>query len=387
MYVVILAGGGGTRLRPLSRPELPKPFLPLLGPDSLFQLTLERLPEEVDGQRDVFVVTDRRYEEIVRRQAARVAGFGGRGIRVVAEPVGRNTAPAVALAAAAIERPAEEVMLVLPADHFIADVPLFRDVLRGVVGGLALGALGVENPLVTLGIEPTGPETVYGYIRPRCDEDGAPLTAVLEVPRPDRPSGEFIRLAAHPVEAFVEKPSRERAEQLVNEGGVYWNAGMFAWRRRAIRDAFSLTTRAAAVYQPIAQALASGSPDALALAYEEVETVSIDYAVMEPAAAAGRVLTAGMRVGWSDLGNWTALLQALGLGPQVRGRVVEVGEAVELGADDLLVLEDHDRLFVEAGPRGTMTLPSTGALLAGAGPGRAVVEDLLDRATRARAAL
>ena len=385
MYVVILAGGGGTRLRPISRPDLPKPFLPLLGETSLFQLTLARLPGEVDRSRDVFVVTDRRYEKVVREQAARVAGFAGNSIAVLAEPTGRNTAPAIALATAGIDRPDDEVMVVLPADHHIQNVPLFRDVLHGVAVGLAPGALGVERPLVTLGIEPSGPETAYGYIRPRRHEDDAVVTAVVEVPRPGQPSGGPIRLAAHPVEAFVEKPTREFAEQLVNEGGVYWNAGMFVWQRRAIREAFALATRSAAIYRPIAEALARGSHHDLVAAYDQVENVSIDYAVLEPAAAAGAVLTAGMSVGWSDLGTWTSLLHALGLGPEVRGRVVEGGESVELGTEDLLILADDGRLFMQAGPRRTMVLPGTGALLIGARPGTDIVLELLDRVTRASA--
>jgi len=383
MYVVILAGGGGTRLRPISRQERPKPFLPLLDETSLFQLTLARLPGEVDRESDVFVVADRRHEAIVRDQAAGVAGFGAKGIRVLAEPVGRNTAPAIALAAAAIERPDDEVMVVLPADHLIENVPVFQDVLRAVAAGLAPGALGVARPLVTLGVEPAGPDTGYGYIRPRRDEPGHPVRQEVTLDRPGRPDS--IRLLAHPVESFEEKPTRERAEELLSEGGAYWNAGMFAWTRAAIREAFALDERAARIFDAVAGAVASGRDEALASAYERIDAISIDYAVMEPAARAGRVLTAGMRVGWNDLGSWTALLRALGFGPEVRGRVVEEGESVELGTEDLLVLTDDDRLFIQAGPRGTMVLPGTGALLSGARPGTDIVLELLDRVTRASA--
>jgi mannose-1-phosphate guanylyltransferase len=201
--------------------------------------------------------------------------------------------------------------------------------------------------------------------------------------RPGRPDS--IRLLAHPVESFEEKPTRERAEELLSEGGAYWNAGMFAWTRAAIREAFALDERAARIFDAVAGAVASGRDEALASAYERIDAISIDYAVMEPAARAGRVLTAGMRVGWNDLGSWTALLRALGFGPEVRGRVVEEGESVELGTEDLLVLTDDDRLFIQAGPRGTMVLPGTGALLSGARPGTDIVLELLDRVTRASA--
>ena len=215
MEVVILAGGGGTRLRPMSRPELPKPFLPLLGPETLFQRTLARLPEDVPGlferRRDVVVVTDRRYEAIVRRQAAAVPGFPPGAVRVLAEPCGRNTAPAIALAAASAagDRRDDDVMLVLPADHVIVREEIFRDVLLGVAAGLAPGALGVERPLVTLGIRPAGPETVYGYIRPRRDPGGRALSEVVEAELPGRAAP--IELTAHPVESFEEKPSRQRS--------------------------------------------------------------------------------------------------------------------------------------------------------------------------------
>jgi mannose-1-phosphate guanylyltransferase len=383
MYVVILAGGGGTRLRPISRPERPKPFLPLLGETSLFQLTLARLPAEVDRDSDVFVVADRRHEVIVRDQAAAAAGSGGKGIHVLAEPVGRNTAPAIALAAAAIGRPEDEVMVVLPADHLIANVPAFQDVLRAVAVGLAPGALGMGRPLVTLGVEPAGPETVYGYIRPRRDEQGRPVRREMVVDWPGRPDP--IRLLAHPVESFEEKPSRERAEELIGEGGVYWNAGMFAWTRAAIREAFTLDERAATIWDAVAGAVATGDDQALVGVYEHIDAISIDYAVMEAAARAGRVLTAGMRVGWNDLGSWTSLLRALGFGLEVRGRVVEAGESVELGTEDLLVLADDGRLFIQTGPRGRMMLSGAGALLAGVRPGTDIVLELLDRVTRASA--
>ncbi len=160
---------------------------------------------------------------------------------------------------------------------------------------------------------------------------------------------------------------------------------MFAWTRAAIREAFTLDGRAATIWNAVASAVTAGRDGALARAYERIEAISIDYAVMETAARAGRVLTAGMRVGWNDLGSWTSLLRVLGFGPEVRGRVVEAGDAVELGTEDLLVLADDGRLFIQTGPRGTMMLPGAGALLAGARPGTDIVLELLDRVTRASA--
>src|SRR6185503_17261438 len=158
MYAVIMAGGGGTRLHPLSRPERPKPFLPLVDErGSLLQATVARLDGVTD---DVTVVTDRRYERLVRTQLP--------GVAVLTEPLGRNTAAAIALAALAIDRPQDEVMLVLPADQTVERTDLFAGVLRGA-DQLARGAFDVEDPLVTLSIRVDRPPTASGYLIPDLD--------------------------------------------------------------------------------------------------------------------------------------------------------------------------------------------------------------------------
>ena len=141
MYAVVMAGGGGTRLHPLSRAERPKPFLPLLETGTLLQASVARLAGLTD---DVTVVTDRRYEALVREQAPHVS--------LLLEPLGRNTAAAIALAALAIDRPDDEVMAVLAADQTVQDVAGFRAVLRTAAESLATGAFGIGDPLVTLGI-------------------------------------------------------------------------------------------------------------------------------------------------------------------------------------------------------------------------------------------
>ena len=135
MYAVILAGGGGTRLHPLSRPEHPKPFLPLVTSETLVQGTVARLAGVTD---DVTVVTDRRYERLVRTQLP--------GVPMLLEPLGRNTAAAIALAALAIDRPDDEVMLVLPADQTVENAAVFERVLRDAAAGLATGAFGIDDP-------------------------------------------------------------------------------------------------------------------------------------------------------------------------------------------------------------------------------------------------
>jgi mannose-1-phosphate guanylyltransferase len=155
MYAVILAGGGGTRLHPLSRPERPKPFLPLLGDRSLLQGTVDRVAGVADR---ITVVTDARYREIVEEQTP--------AVDVLVEPMGRNTAAAIALATIAIDRPEDEVIVVLPADQTVEDSEVFRGVLRAAGDHLATGAFGIDDPLVTLGIQVDRPATEYGYLIP-----------------------------------------------------------------------------------------------------------------------------------------------------------------------------------------------------------------------------
>jgi len=346
MYAVILAGGGGTRLHPLSRPECPKPFLPLLDERSLLQRTIERLAGLTD---DVTVVTDRRYERLVRRQAPAAA--------VVLEPLGRNTAAAIALAALTIERPEDEVMLVLPADQTVEADGLFRDILRRAAEHLATGAFGIEEPLVTLGIGVDRPATEYGYLIP------------------DLGRGEEIGgLLAYPLLRFEEKPKPNRATELAKQPGVAWNAGIFLWRRRAIIAALARYTGLLQSLGPMV-----GSPSTLARAYEAIQRpMSIDHAVMEGAAQSGQVVMGAMDVGWSDLGSWSALLAALGA--RGSGAVVQPGETIEVEHDDLIVRRVGGRLgVIEPPERGRMTAAQSIAILRGTGPDRALVEGLLER--------
>jgi len=346
MYAVILAGGGGTRLHPLSRPECPKPFLPLLGDRSLLQGTVERLAGLTE---DVTVVTDRRYERLVREQVPSAA--------VVIEPLGRNTAAAIALAALTIDRQEDEVMLVLPADQTVEKVDVFQDVLRRAAEHLATGAFEVEDPLVTLGIQVDRPATEYGYLIPDLAR-GADIEGVR----------------AYPLVRFEEKPKPARAEELARQQGVAWNAGIFLWRRRTISAALARFTGLLQSLGPMV-----GSASMLERAYEAIQRpVSIDYAVMEGAAQDGQVVMVAMDVGWSDLGSWSALLAAMGA--RGNGAVVQAGETVEVEHDDLIVRRIGGRLGVIAPPeRGRMTAAQPIAILRGTGPDRLLVEQLLER--------
>lgn len=353
MYAVIMAGGGGTRLHPLSRAERPKPFLPLVDDETLLQATIRRVRGLTD---DITVVTDRRYERLVRDQVPDVG--------LLLEPMGRNTAAAITLATAAIDRPDDEVMAVLPADAHIdpARDGVYREVLRTAAGELATGAFGIDDPLVTLGSQVTRPATEYGYLLP------------------DLPAGEDIGgLRAYPLQGFEEKPKPARAEDLFERvPGAAWNAGMFLWRRRAIRAALLRYTGLLQSLEPMA-----GAPQMLERAYEAIQhPISIDHAVMEGAARNREVVMASMDVGWSDLGSWTALLAAIGA--RGEGAVVQAGETVEVADDDLVVRRVDGRPGVIPPPeRGSMTAAQPIAVLRGSAPDIDAVRALIERCTQA----
>jgi mannose-1-phosphate guanylyltransferase len=351
MYAVVMAGGGGTRLWPLSRPETPKPFLPLLDERSLLQRTVDRIVGhgELGLQADdVAVVTEHRYGPMVRSQLP--------GVRVIAEPMGRNTAAAIALATLQFDRDPAEVMLVLPADAWID--PERDGVYRGVLKAAARiahdGAFGLEAPLVTLGVQTQFPATQYGYLIPDYD------------------AGEEIDgIKAYPLLGFEEKPDQQRAAQLYSQLGVAWNAGIFLWQRRAIRDAIDRYTGLITMIGTVAT-----SDSGLRAAYDRLRPMSIDRAVMEGAANDRRVAMGSMDVGWSDLGSWTQLISALG--GSATGRVVPPNEAAQAGPDDLVIERQAGRLALSDGPRDILA-QSPVALLEGAAASRGPVEALVSR--------
>ena len=380
MYVVILAGGGGTRLWPLSRQDRPKPFLRLIGDETLFQRTVERV-RPIVGLDGVYVVAERRHRRHVLEQAPSLAED-----HVLGEPMGRNTAPAIALAALAIERPLGETMVVLPADAWISDDEAFRAALGAVAeaDGLASGALDVETPLVTLGVRPHRPETGYGYLVPR------PGSAVRAGP-----------LTAHVLDAFVEKPDNRRAEELLELPGVAWNAGMFAWRRRAILAA--LERFAPDVLEGVRLALMAPASDGetgvlegpeAARRYSTVRSVSIDYAVMEDAARAGTVLMGSLDAGWSDVGSWRAVREladaladrhpgqsrreAAGTAGAA-GTAEAAGTTIDVGSVDVLVRSVGGRLVATVGLSDTIVIDTPDALLVCAADRAQDVKTIVER--------
>jgi mannose-1-phosphate guanylyltransferase len=252
-YAVILAGGGGTRLWPLSSPERPKPFIPLVDGKTLLATTVDRLLPLIPYE-DIYVLVAASQVALVRESLPSLPAD-----QIIAEPVGRNTGPALALAAARIDRPADAPMLVLPADHAVLDAVAWRKALSAAI------AITEREPeaLVTLGVTPTRAATGFGYI-------------VAEGERVTR---------------FTEKPDAETAQALIS-AGARWNAGTFVWRRAALKSGL--------------QRFAASTLAGLA-SYESIAPAPIDTLLMEPAAAADLVRTLPLDCGWSDVGNWREL--------------------------------------------------------------------------------
>lgn len=280
IYPTILCGGSGTRLWPLSRKSYPKQFVPLLGPETLFQASARRL--HGPGFAPPVVLTNSDFRFIVTEQLAE-AGIDPGAILI--EPEGRNTAPAVLAAALhVLETDPEAVLLVAPSDHAIPDAVAFR---HAVTRGLPAVAAG---QIVTFGIPPARPETGYGYLE---------LTA-----QPD-PGGAPVPLAR-----FVEKPDLARAEAMLAAGTYLWNAGIFLFRAADMLAAFQ--THAPEVVAPVEAALAAARADLGFLrldpkAWAAAPDISIDYAVMERATNLCAVPFDG---DWSDLGGWDAVWAA-----------------------------------------------------------------------------
>lgn len=335
IHPVILSGGSGTRLWPLSRLAYPKQLLSLVGERTMLQETALRVAEP---QRFAppLVVCNEEHRFIVAEQL-RAAGLEPAAILL--EPVGRNTAPAVAAAALTLlEREADPLMLVLPSDHVVQKVAPFRAAVD------AAAQLAAKGALVTFGIKPEGPETGYGYIR-----RGAALDA------PD----------AFAVEAFVEKPDRARAEAFLADGGYDWNSGMFVLGAKAFLD--ELAAFEPKVVEAAKQALAQAKSDLSFVrldkaAFEASPSISIDNAVMERTRKAAVV---ACDIGWSDVGAWSALWaigQRDGDGNVTQGDVLtrDVSGSylradgrliAALGLKDVIVVDTADAVLVAAKDR------------------------------------
>jgi len=289
---VILSGGSGTRLWPMSRPEMPKQLLPLTADETMLQLTARRAHGEAFAA--PIVVANARHADAIDEQ---LAAADAKPQAVILEPVGRNTAPAIALAALAAG--AEDALLVMPSDHVIADVEAFRAAVDAAMPMVA------DGWLVTFGIAPDAPETGYGWIQ----------------------VGDRLAEGVHRVARFVEKPPRDRAEAMLAAGDHVWNGGIFLFRADMFLGALAahaptILTAAQTAMRDARREGVRVYPDADAFGASPSD--SIDYAVME---RADRVAVVPVAMGWSDVGSWDALLAISPCderGNQPRGEVLAI---------------------------------------------------------------
>lgn len=314
---IILCGGSGTRLWPLSRKSYPKQFVPLVGEESLFQASAKRLS---NGTGDLvfdspLVMTGSDFRFIVTEQLAE-AGIDPGAILI--EPDSRNTAPAILAAAMYLAQVnPEAVMLVAPSDHVVPDI-------EGFHRAIARGLRAVEGgKLVTFGIMPTHAETAYGYIE------------LATEPHETK--------AAVDLKQFVEKPNFDHAQRMVEAGNFLWNAGIFLFKARDIITAFEMYTPS--LISPVRDAVEDAQPDLGFLrldpnAWAQAEDISIDYAVMERAT---NLSVVPFDCGWSDLGGWDAVWRELG--PDADG-VVTAGDATAIECSNTMLRSDSDNLEV-----------------------------------------
>jgi len=318
-YAVIMAGGGGTRLWPISRKETPKQLLPLLGKDSMFQSTVARLEKLFPYDR-ILVVTVEEQARVMQEQVPSIPKEN-----YLIEPAPRGTASVVALAAAVLQkRDPQAVMAIQTADHHIRNQDLFQYLLHTAF------EVADKGYLVTLGITPTYPSTGYGYI-----QQGEPLEGGYKYP-------------VYVVRSFKEKPDEATAQQLLRSGDHSWNSGMFVWRtdiilaeiKRQMPELFHAVNEIASAWN---------TPQKEVVIQElwyDLQSQTVDYGVMEKAERVA-VLPAG-GLGWSDVGSWDSLFEVLL--PDMNGNVAANAQHLGLDTHNTLVYSMNDqRLIVTIG--------------------------------------
>ena len=325
-HAVILAGGSGSRLWPLSRLNLPKQFLTLDGDESLLQTTIDRLSPIILAE-NILIVT----------QEAHAKGEAYHALlpyKTLYEPIGRNTAPAIALAAAYLTAQGDDpVMVVLPADHVIKDEVQFRAHLEVAIQAAQNGKL------ITFGIQPTHADTGFGYIKVKAQHNSPQICEV---------------------ERFTEKPNLETAAKFLKEGGYYWNSGMFVWRASVILE--EIKQHLPEVYK-IVQAIVAESrvgttfQAAVEKQFANMPSISIDYGVLEKS---DRVSLIPCDIGWNDVGSWQAVHEISPKdenGNALQGNVIAVGcknsliraekrLVAAIGVEDLCIIETTDAVLI-----------------------------------------
>ena len=331
VHAVILAGGRGTRFWPRSRTKTPKQLLNIVGNSTMLEQTVERLRPLIPAER-TWTVTNAEQAAPLRKQLPSSARK-----HVLTEPLGRNTAAAIALAVIHVKQTAkgDALLAVLPADHYIAQPERYRQVVRA-----ALELAREPGRIVVLGIPPTRPDTAFGYVE-RGDEK-----VESEIP-------------AYVVRRFTEKPALPTAREYVTSGRYLWNAGMFFWRASTYLDALQefLPQSYELIEQLALQIGKRGYEKQLKNIYPKLENISVDYAVLEKAR---NVVVVPAEVGWSDIGSWDAVYELLA---KRSGENIFTGEGQTLDAEgnffwspkkfiaaigvrDLIVVETADTLLI-----------------------------------------
>lgn len=320
-HLVIMAGGVGSRFWPMSTPEKPKQFIDVLGVGrTLIQLTVDRFSEVCDV-RNVWVVTSEHYRDLVREQLPQIPESN-----ILLEPCMRNTAPCVAYVAWKIKKQDPEANLVISAaDHIVMNVPEFvRVIRRGLV------FTKKENRILTLGMLPTRPETGYGYIKVKEEQ----VTGEDE-----------IKI----VEGFKEKPDLQTAEKYLQEGGYYWNAGIFLWNVKTVEWAFRENQpEMAALFDTLDPVFYTDAEQTeINRKFPDCPSISVDYAIMEHAR---NIYVFPASFGWSDLGTWGSLYEQLPKDPDANAVVGKQVRMVE--STDCVVHVSGDKRMVLQGLNG-----------------------------------
>lgn len=329
---VIMAGGKGERFWPKSRKQLPKQFLSLT-PDgkTMIQHTVERISPLVNIE-DVFVVTNKDYESLVLEQLAGIPKEN-----VLLEPMAKNTAPCIGLAAVHIKKKYEDaIMLVLPSDHLIKYNEIYIDTLK-----TAIQVAEEDSSMVTIGIMPSYPETGYGYINFGRDEDDVKQNGVYKVKR------------------FVEKPNLETAKEYLTSGKYLWNSGMFVWKASTILENFAtLLPETYKGLQEIELAIGlENETQILEKEFSNFTSESIDYGIME---RANNIYTLPGSFGWDDVGSWLALERISSTnenGNVVEGNVITINAknsiiqaqdklVATVGVEDLIIVDTEDAILI-----------------------------------------
>lgn len=323
-----MAGGRGERFWPQSRLTRPKHLLPIVGESPMLRQTVDRLKGLVEPER-VWVITNQEQVEAVREICPEIPTE-----QIVAEPVGRDTAPAVALAALLVEKSVgDHAFAMLPADHVIQNTEAFRKDLLA-----AFEAAEKDAVIATVGIHPTFPATGYGYIQ----ADSAEASNVF------------------PVQRFVEKPDLETAQSYLDEGNYFWNGGIFVWRPGTILGAIEThCSELHASFSAIRSALSSGEAltEILPREYPRLEKISIDYAVMEKA---DNVVMVQSTFDWDDVGSWPAIERHF---PKDENGNILKGTTVSEDSSDNLIISEGDHLVGIVGVDDLMVIHTGDATL------------------------